>query len=130
MLQAEPTSLITGEKQLLKGLHIVANLRSASPKRLKQAGEFKRFIDSFIETIELTKVGEAYHDFEGGGFTGVICLAESHLSVHTWPQHNYITFDVYLSNFSKDNAPKARAIYKQVIEFFEATVLFENTIQR
>ena len=130
MHQAEPTLLVANENPLLKGLHIVANLQSAGPGRLFQSAEFKKFIDHFVETIELTKVGEAYHDFEGGGFTGVVCLAESHLSVHTWPQHNYITFDVFLSNFSQDNGPKAKAIYGQVIKFFEAKILFENTIQR
>ena len=30
------------------------------------------------------------------GVTGVLILAESHITVHTWPEHNYAAFDVFL----------------------------------
>ena len=32
----------------------------------------------------------------GGGITGVALLAESHISVHTWPEHNYAAFDIFM----------------------------------
>jgi S-adenosylmethionine decarboxylase len=78
----------------------------------------------------LSKVGEAYHNFPGGGFTAVVCLAESHLSIHTWPDNDYATFDVYLSNHTQDNSSKAEAIYSSVLEYFDARVLYENFINR
>lgn len=37
------------------------------------------------------------HQFSsGGGITGVALLAESHISVHTWPERNYAAFDVFM----------------------------------
>ncbi|MEM7488446.1 MAG: adenosylmethionine decarboxylase [Pseudomonadota bacterium] len=36
------------------------------------------------------------HPFDGGGVTGVLLLAESHLTVHTWPEHAYAAFDLFL----------------------------------
>ena len=37
------------------------------------------------------------HEFgEGYGNTGVVMLAESHISVHTWPELNYAAFDIFL----------------------------------
>lgn len=33
---------------------------------------------------------------EGGGITGVALLAESHISVHTWPEHHYAAFDIFM----------------------------------
>jgi len=30
------------------------------------------------------------------GITGVLVLAESHITVHTWPEHNYAAFDVFM----------------------------------
>lgn len=36
------------------------------------------------------------HHFSGGGVTGVALLAESHISVHTWPEHNYMAFDIFM----------------------------------
>lgn len=37
------------------------------------------------------------HDFgERAGFTGVALLAESHISVHTWPEHGYAAIDIFM----------------------------------
>jgi S-adenosylmethionine decarboxylase len=38
-----------------------------------------------------------FHSFgDGCGITGVIVLSESHLSLHTWPEINLMTFDIYM----------------------------------
>lgn len=113
-----------------EGLHILSNFNSSQTTLLNRHTHFREFIDKEIERQLLTKVGEAYHDFEGDGFTGVICLAESHLSIHTWPERNYVTFDIYLSNHTRDNSPRAIALYHRVIDFFEATVVFEKSVKR
>jgi S-adenosylmethionine decarboxylase len=36
------------------------------------------------------------HEFTGGGVTGVIALAESHVSIHTWPEEGIATIDVFM----------------------------------
>lgn len=36
------------------------------------------------------------HPFPGGGVTGVLLLAESHISVHTWPERGFVALDVFL----------------------------------
>ncbi len=42
------------------------------------------------------------HKFtQGGGVTGVALLAESHISVHTWPELDYAAFDVFMCGASK-----------------------------
>ena len=112
------------------GLHIISNFETDKIELLYTGEQFRRFIDAAIIRNELNKVGEAYHDFEGGGFTAVVCLAESHLSIHTWPSRRYVTFDIFLSNFTMDNSPKAEAIYKDVLSFFDAKVIFEKTLDR
>jgi S-adenosylmethionine decarboxylase len=117
-------------KAYKKGLHILSNFETEQRDLLKGYQQFKHFIDLRVGELRLSKVGEAYHNFPGGGFTAVVCLAESHLSIHTWPDINYATFDIYLSNHSRDNSPKAEAIYSAVIEFFNAKVLYENKINR
>ncbi|MCU7816135.1 MAG: adenosylmethionine decarboxylase [Candidatus Thiodiazotropha sp. (ex Lucinoma kastoroae)] len=38
-----------------------------------------------------------FHPFgEGNGVTGVVLLAESHITVHTWPEYDYAAFDVFM----------------------------------
>src|ERR1700689_380313 len=51
------------------------------------------------------------HTFEeGGGISGVAVLAESHISVHTWPEKGYAAFDVFMCG---DGQPrKALSVFK------------------
>ncbi len=37
-----------------------------------------------------------FHDFGNGGVTGVLLLAESHVSVHTWPEKSFAALDIFL----------------------------------
>ena len=36
------------------------------------------------------------HPFEGGGVSGAIILAESHMSIHTWPENNFVALDIFV----------------------------------
>ena len=42
-----------------------------------------------VAVAGVTVVATAKHDFPGGGFTGVVVIAESHVAVHSWPEHAY-----------------------------------------
>jgi S-adenosylmethionine decarboxylase len=112
------------------GLHIVANFAVSDAEKLAGYQSFKTFIDQQIDAFNLSKVGEVYHDFPNGGYTGVVCLTESHLSVHTWPEKNYLTFDIFLSNHLRDNRKTTNDLYQKIKSFFDAIVMFEQTIDR
>lgn len=112
------------------GLHIVANFGSDLNNKLTFSDEFRAFIDIEINHHKLTKLGEVYHDFSTGGYTAVICLSESHLSVHTWPESNYLTFDIFLSNHLRNNRKTTIALFEKVKIFFNAQILFEKFIDR
>ena len=43
-----------------------------------------------------TVVNCSFHQFGPQGVSGVLVLAESHLSVHTWPEHGYAATDIYV----------------------------------
>jgi len=42
-----------------------------------------------------TIIGESFHQFNPVGVTGVVAIAESHLSIHTWPEYGYAAVDVF-----------------------------------
>ena len=42
-----------------------------------------------------TIVGEVFHKFEPVGVTGIVAIAESHIGVHTWPEHSYAAADIF-----------------------------------
>lgn len=114
----------------IPGLHIVANFGVTELAKLKKFESFRAFITAEIVSLKLTRVGEVYHNFETGGYTAVVCLTESHLSVHTWPENHYVTFDIFLSNYLKDNRATTSSLYAKAKEYFNATVLFEQIIER
>lgn len=103
------------------GLHLLATFEAPASGLGDMVG-CRRFFDQQVQALGLEKVGEAYHAFPTpGGFTAVLALTESHLSIHTWPEHGLATFDVFLSNFRRDNTPTVRALYAATLDFFGAT---------
>lgn len=102
------------------GTHIIATIQTGSPQQLLRFTEFRDFLNDQIQHFSLRKLGEVYHDFSPHGFTGVVCLSESHISIHTWPEHKLINLDIYLSNFERNNDGTVEALYKNFISFFSA----------
>ncbi|OOQ57895.1 S-adenosylmethionine decarboxylase [Mucilaginibacter pedocola] len=112
------------------GLHILAEFSVDDVSCLSASAPCKLFFNELVTEHSLEKVGEVYHDFDGAGFTAVICLTESHLSIHTWPEFNLATFDIFLSNYQKDNSEKVKAIYARVLEFFKGTEIKKTELVR
>ncbi|PZR26365.1 MAG: adenosylmethionine decarboxylase [Citrobacter freundii] len=112
------------------GTHIIASLQATGPELLTQHEGFRKIVEQLISTHELQKLGEVYHDFSPAGFTAVICLSESHISIHTWPEHGLINLDIYLSNFQRNNDGTTAAIYRSIKEYFGATISREQFLTR
>jgi S-adenosylmethionine decarboxylase len=112
------------------GTHIIASLYTNNNNLLLLHNGFREQVDSLIQQYELQKLGEVYHDFSPGGFTAVVCLSESHISIHTWPEHGLINIDIYLSNFQRNNDGTVEGIYKKMQEYFHASVSKEQIITR
>ena len=112
------------------GTHLIATLRTDDVSLLKQHHLFRSLADNFISEHGLQKLGEVYHDFSPAGFTAVICLSESHISIHTWPEHGRINIDIYLSNYLRENDGTVTSIYNKIKDHFIASVDEVQTIKR
>jgi S-adenosylmethionine decarboxylase len=104
------------------GTHIIATLHSASQPLLSHCAPVKTCLDDLVQQFSLQKLGEVYHDFSTGGYTVVICLSESHISIHTWPEHNLVNLDIYLSNFQRNNDGTVDQLFQSLVQFFQASV--------
>lgn len=62
------------------------------------------FLTDIINKVkdQFTVVGQTSHSFDPQGETIVLILAESHFTIHTYPEHNYISMDLYICNTSID----------------------------
>lgn len=112
------------------GAHIIASLHTLSASLLQHSAPVSQLLDELIRKYQLQKLGEVYHDFPEGGFTAVVCLSESHISLHSWPEYNLVNIDIYLSNFKRTNDGTVQEIYAAIINFFEAKVEKTQTIIR
>ncbi|HVJ22545.1 MAG TPA: polyamine aminopropyltransferase, partial [Burkholderiales bacterium] len=65
-----------------------------------------------------------------GGFTGCVVLAESHIAIHTWPERQGLTLDVYVCNYSADNSGKARKLFDQLVDHFQPTEAARHEVDR
>jgi len=103
------------------GLHILSRIYSKDHHLLTDCSELKIFLERVISKYDLHKVGEIFYPFENAGYTGVICLTESHIAFHTWPEHELLTLDVYLSNHEKNNEHTSKKLFEEIVQFFNAT---------
>ena len=107
----------------MKGLHIVADLYNCTAGDfLISAVALQKLCTTACKTAGLSVLGEHFYQFDGfnavqeGGATGAVVLAESHLAIHTWPERNEVSLDVYVCNVTADNSLKAEKLYQLMIE--------------
>jgi S-adenosylmethionine decarboxylase len=95
----------------MQGLHLTADLHRCAARELLADGDgLRRATLAAVQRAGLTPVGELFHPFPGGGITGVVLLAESHVALHTWPELGAATLDVYVCNVGADNSARAEAL--------------------
>ena len=77
------------------GTHLIIDLWGAS--RLDDLELMERSLREAVVACGATLLHIHLHHFTpNGGISGVAVLAESHISVHTWPERDYAAFDVFM----------------------------------
>ncbi len=85
------------EERRLKvlGSHLLVELNGCSDRLLDDVNQVKATLLDAANAAGATVVGEIFHEFSPAGVTGVVAIAESHISIHTWPEHGYAAVDVF-----------------------------------
>ena len=88
-----------------------------------------------VRSVGLQAVATLAHSFEAAGappagYTATVLLAESHLCMHTWPELNAATLDVYVCNFGADYSAKAHALMHRLLALFDAERVEQHALQR
>ena len=121
----------------MKGLHIIADLYNCQKSELLVSSQQLR--DLCVNACRdsgLTVLGEHFYQFDGadgtqpGGSTGAVVLAESHLAIHTWPERDGATLDVYVCNFTSDNTGKAEEVYSKLVKALKPADVLVERVQR
>ena len=82
--------------------HGLLDLYGCDVESLKDEGRLKNWLSEAAEAAGATILGSHFHTFGGeGGVTGVLLLAESHISIHTWPEHGFAAVDAFVCGSSE-----------------------------
>lgn len=90
-----PDHFITRNGLTYAGSHLIIDLWEA--ERLGDRDHIEKALIDAVRAAGATLLHIHLHTFsDGGGVSGVAVLAESHISVHTWPEKGYAAFDVFM----------------------------------
>jgi len=77
------------------GTHLLLELWECSPEILKDLNKVRDAMVDAAKAAKATVVEVAFHEFNPFGISGMVIIAESHLSIHTWPEYGYAAVDVF-----------------------------------
>jgi S-adenosylmethionine decarboxylase len=59
-------------------------------------------------------LGDSFHHFSPHGVSGVVIIAESHLSIHTWPEYGYAAADVFSCGTAVEPEKASRTLIEKL----------------
>ena len=77
------------------GYQIIADLYGCDSEVLKEASRIEALMLEAAEKSKMTIVSSTFHQFNPHGVSGAVIISESHLAIHTWPEHNYAAVDLF-----------------------------------
>jgi S-adenosylmethionine decarboxylase len=112
---------VTRDGMCFAGTHVIIDLWGATG--LDDIKLIDRTLKKAVEDCKATLLHIHLHRFEpSGGVSGVAVLAESHISIHTWPERGYAALDVFMcgSALPHKAVPVLRAAFKPTsVQFVE-----------
>ncbi|CAM2156736.1 S-adenosylmethionine decarboxylase [Pararobbsia alpina] len=79
------------------GLHVIADLDEIDAEVLRDASWLESVLLDAARAAGAHVLSSHFHHFGGEhGVTGVVMLAESHISLHTWPERRFAALDVFM----------------------------------
>ena len=85
------------------GAHLIVDLYDA--ERLDDLDHIEATLRRCVDASGATLLHIHLHHFEpNGGISGVGVLAESHICIHTWPEHGYAALDIFMCGNANPDA--------------------------
>nr|WP_029010775.1 adenosylmethionine decarboxylase [Azospirillum halopraeferens] len=94
---------VTRDGKVFAGTHLIVDLWDA--ERLDDIEHVRRTLVEAVEVAGATLLHIHLHHFTpNGGVSGVAVLAESHISIHTWPERGYAALDIFMCGDARPHA--------------------------
>lgn len=76
-------------------LHTLIELHDCEASRLERIGFVRKSLVTAVKEGGGTIVKTLFHEFSPWGVSGVVVITESHVTIHTWPEHRYAAVDIF-----------------------------------
>jgi S-adenosylmethionine decarboxylase proenzyme len=103
------------------GIHLLIEFCSCNRHKIDDLNYLETIMSQAAQVAGATVLRTAFQDFNPQGVSGVVIIAESHLTVHTWPEHGYAAVDIFTCGSTVDPW-KAVGFLKQELEAADAQV--------
>lgn len=108
------------------GTHFLIEIEGVQREILSSQKLLRSALHNAAQAGNATLVDEIWHSYTPEGVSGVLLVAESHLSIHTWPEKNYAAIDFYTCG----TAPDIASITEVLQQALQTTSIRTQTIQR
>jgi len=85
------------------GIHVLFDLFDCDAQLLNDSEALRRLLIQAVEEAGLTPLESASHQYVPQGASVVVLVAESHCSIHTWPEHRYAAVDLFSCRVDVDS---------------------------
>ena len=104
------------------GKHLIIELFQCDSTILNDLKILEHHMVSAVKLSGATVIQPFFHQFSPYGITGVVVVAESHFSIHTWPEYGYCALDIFTCGDSVDGH-EALEYMKESLKAASASVM-------
>jgi S-adenosylmethionine decarboxylase len=119
------------------GKHFLVELNDCNHELLNDLDTIRDIMLAAANGCGATVLGESFHRFSPQGISGVIIIAESHLTIHTWPEYGYAAADIFTCGTTVMPEKAAEIIIDRfapgnysIIQMFRGTVRVKESVIR
>jgi S-adenosylmethionine decarboxylase len=103
------------------GRHLIVELSNCNRRILDDARLLEEYLNEAVRRSGATIVKSVFHRYNPQGVSGVVVIAESHISLHTWPEYGYAAVDFFTCGGNVDPY-RAHEYLKTKLEATQAEV--------
>jgi S-adenosylmethionine decarboxylase len=94
--------------------HLIAEYYGCDPVQINHPERLRPILEQAVVAGRATVIKTALHQFSPQGVSGVVILAESHLAVHTWPEHCFAAVEILVCGVTPDPEASHRYLLEQL----------------
>jgi S-adenosylmethionine decarboxylase len=77
------------------GKQVLIELKDCNAELLNDTEYLRTLLNDVARSIGATVIKDSFYQFTPQGISGVVIIAESHISIHTWPEFSFAAIDVF-----------------------------------